>query len=158
MQFSGQVTVAAPVDRVWEFLIDPTKVGMCGPGVESVDVIDDTTFKSVARVGIGRFRARFTVNGKIVNMSPPSEAVLQARGSAPGSAVDATATMRLVPNGDDETTVDWAADVKIGGVIASIGARLIEGTAKKMIAQTFECVRESLKTSDSPPADTPDAK
>lgn len=158
MQFSGQVTVAAPVDRVWDFLIDPTKVGMCGPGVESVEVIDSTTFKSVARVGIGRFRARFTVNGKIVSMSPPTEAVLQARGSAPGSAVDATATMKLLANGEAETVVDWAADVKIGGVVASIGARLIEGTARKMIAQTFECVREALNTSDVQPVDARDTE
>jgi carbon monoxide dehydrogenase subunit G len=45
----------------------------------------------------------------------------------------------------DPTVMDWAADVLIGGTLASVGARLIEGTANKMIGQTFECIRTKLE-------------
>jgi uncharacterized protein len=49
-------------------------------------------------------------------------------------------------DGDDGATVmDWSADVLIGGTIASVGARLIEGTANKMIGQTFTCIRTKLE-------------
>ena len=72
--------------------------------------------------------------------------MIKAHGQAPGSAVDAT--------GDDDaqataptaaTTMDWSADVTISGTLASVGARLIEGTANKMIGQTFDCIRVKLE-------------
>jgi carbon monoxide dehydrogenase subunit G len=72
--------------------------------------------------------------------------VIKARGQAPGSAVDATATMDLRDGDEAGTTVmDWVADVNIAGTIASVGARLIEGTANKMIGQTFDCIRTKLE-------------
>jgi carbon monoxide dehydrogenase subunit G len=47
--------------------------------------------------------------------------------------------------GPGTTVMDWGADVLIGGTIASVGARLIEGTANKMIGQTFDCIRTKLE-------------
>ncbi len=53
MQFQGTVEIAAPRDRVWAFLMDPDQVGACGPGVESIEVIDADHFKAKAKVGVG---------------------------------------------------------------------------------------------------------
>jgi uncharacterized protein len=84
---------------------------------------------------------------EIAERDEPSRAVIKARGQAPGSAVDATATMALRggESADEPTTMDWSADVLIGGTLASVGARLIEGTANKMIGQTFDCIRARLE-------------
>ena len=145
MQFSGAVDIAAPRDRVWAFVIDPNQVGQCGPGVESIEVIDETHFKATAKVGIGFISARFVVNMEMADLAPPDRAVIKAHGQAPGSAVDGTATMSLRDGADGGTTMDWAADVMIGGSLASVGARMIEGTANKMITQTFDCIRTKLE-------------
>jgi uncharacterized protein len=144
MQFSGTVQIAVPRDRVWTFLMDPNQVGSCGPGVESIDVIDEDHFKAKAKVGIGFISARFVVDMTVAEREEPELAVLKAHGQAPGSAVDATANMRLSGPPEGPTTMDWSADVAIAGTIASVGARLIEGTANKMIGQTFDCVRTKL--------------
>jgi uncharacterized protein len=144
MQFSGTVQIAAPRDRVWAFLMDPNQVGSCGPGVESIDVIDEDHFNAKAKVGIGFISARFVVDMTVAERQEPELAVLKAHGQAPGSAVDATANMRLSGPPEGPTTMDWSADVAIAGTIASVGARLIEGTANKMIGQTFDCVRTKL--------------
>jgi carbon monoxide dehydrogenase subunit G len=77
---------------------------------------------------------------------PPDRAVIKAHGQAPGSAVDATASMTLADGADGGTRMDWSADVAISGSLASLGARLIEGTANKMIGQTFTCMKEKLET------------
>ena len=53
--------------------------------------------------------------------------------------------MRLRHGGDGITIMDWAADVNISGTLASVGARLIEGTANKLIAQTFTCMKTKLE-------------
>jgi uncharacterized protein len=145
MKFQGTEEIKAPRDRVWAFLIDPDQVGACGPGVESIEVIDDTHFKAKAKVGIGFISARFLVNMEFAEREPPNKAVIKAHGQAPGSAVDGTATMTLSDGTDGGTVLDWAADVLISGSIASVGARLIEGTANKMIGQTFTCIREKLE-------------
>ena len=71
--------------------------------------------------------------------------MIKAHGQAPGSAVDATASMDLSEKSDGVTLMDWAADVVISGTLASVGARLIEGTARKMIGQTFDCIRTKLE-------------
>ena len=79
------------------------------------------------------------------NSIPPDHAVLKGTGKAPGSAVDGAAQMKLSDGPDGGTLMDWTADVHIHGKLASVGARLIEGTAKKMIAQTFDCIRLKLE-------------
>ena len=145
MQFAGTVDIAAPRDKVWAFVIDPNQVGQCGPGVESIDVVDDTHFKATAKVGIGFISARFVVNMEMAELTPPDQAVIKAHGQAPGSAVDATAQMTLSDDAAGGTTMDWSADVTISGSLASLGARLIEGTANKMIGQTFDCMKSKLE-------------
>ena len=145
MQFAGTVDIAAPRDRVWAFVVDPDQVGQCGPGVESIEVLDATHFKATAKVGIGFIRARFVVNMEMAEQVPPDKAVIKAHGQAPGSAVDATAQMTLSDGADGGTRMDWSADVIISGSLASLGARLIEGTANKMIGQTFDCMKSKLE-------------
>ena len=145
MHFEGTVQINAPRDRVWAFVIDPNQVGQCGPGVESIEVIDDSHFKATAKVGVGFISARFVVNLEFVDLDAPSAATIKAHGQAPGSAVDADARMQLSDAEGGGTTMDWSAEVNIAGTIASVGARLIEGTANKMIGQTFDCMRTKLE-------------
>ncbi len=146
MQFSGSVTIRAPRERVWEFVIDPNQVGQCGPGVESVEKIDEQHYRAVAKVGVGFINARFQGTLEITETEPPDRAVLKASGQAPGSAVDALATMTLRDGDEPGTTVlDWVSDVAISGTIASVGARLIEGTANKLAGQTFDCIKSKLE-------------
>jgi carbon monoxide dehydrogenase subunit G len=145
MHFEGSVDINAPRDRVWAFLMDPDQVGGCGPGVESIEVVDADHFKARAKVGVGFISARFAVDITVAERDEPERAVLKAHGQAPGSAVDATADMRLSGPPEGPTTMDWSADVHIAGTIASVGARMIEGTASKMIGQTFACIRTKLE-------------
>jgi carbon monoxide dehydrogenase subunit G len=145
MKFEGTVDIGAPREKVWAFLMDPNRVGPCGPGVETIEVVDETHFKAKAKVGIGFISARFNVDMDIAERDEPNRAVIKARGQAPGSAVDATATMALKDGAAGGTVMDWSADVLIGGTLASVGARLIEGTANKMIGQTFDCIKAKLE-------------
>ena len=146
MHFEGTVEIAAPRDRVWAFVMDPNQVGQCGPGVESIEVVDDTHFKATAKVGVGFISARFVVDLAFADVQAPNEATIKAHGQAPGSAVDGTARMQLSDGADGGTTMAWSADVNIAGTLASVGSRMIEGTAAKMIGQTFDCMKAKLET------------
>jgi uncharacterized protein len=145
MHFEGSVAINASREKVWAFVIDPDQVGQCGPGVEKIEVIDPTHFKATAKVGIGFISARFNVNMELAETDAPDRALIKAHGQAPGSAVDATAQMNLSDGDDGSTVMDWWADVNLSGTLASVGARMIEGTANKMIGQTFECMKTKLE-------------
>lgn len=145
MQFSGTTPIAAPRDRVWAFVIDPRQVAQCGPGVESIEVIDATHFRARAKVGIGIISARFAVDFELTETDAPDRAVIKAAGQAPGTAVEATGEMRLSGPEAGPTTMDWTADVAILGSMAAMGARMIEGTADKLIKQAFDCMRAKLE-------------
>jgi hypothetical protein len=145
MQFAGSTEINAPRARVWAFVIDPEQVGWCGPGVESIETVDETHFRAKAKVGVGVVSARFTVNLELAETVEPDKAVIKASGQAPGSAVEATGEMTLSGPADGPTTMDWAANVTILGTFAAVGSRLVEGQANKMIKQAFDCMRAKLE-------------
>jgi uncharacterized protein len=146
MDFSGTQAIKAPMETVYAFVIDPNKVGWCGPGVESIEIVDETHFKARAKVGVGFISAKFTIDMEIAESVPPNHAVIKAKGQAPGSAAYGTGTMDLVAGDDPGTTnLVWSADVVMTGLIATVGARLIQATANKLVGQTFECIRTKLE-------------
>ena len=94
-EVQGTVEIKAPRDRVWAFLMDPTRSVRAAPVSRASRSIDETHFKAKAKVGIGFISARFNIDMEIAERDEPNRAVIKARGQAPGSAVDATATMAL---------------------------------------------------------------
>ena len=145
MQFSGSTEIHAPRDRVWAFVIDPEQVGWCGPGVEAIETVDDTHYRARAKVGVGVVSARFTVDLQLAEAVAPDRAVIKATGQAPGSGVEATGEMTLSGPPEGPTTMAWSANVQIMGTFASVGARLVEGQANRMIKQAFDCMRTKLE-------------
>jgi carbon monoxide dehydrogenase subunit G len=145
MEFAGTTEIDAPRDRVWAFIIDPQQVGWCGPGVEAIETIDETHFRARAKVGIGIISARFAVDLELAEAAAPDRAVIRASGQAPGSAVDAVGEIKLSGPAEGPTTMAWAAEVAIMGNLAGVGSRMIEGTATKLIGQTFDCMRAKLE-------------
>jgi uncharacterized protein len=145
MEFAGQLVVAAPRERVWSFVADPRQVGWCGPGVEAIDAIDERHFAARAKVGIGVISTRFAVELELATAEAPELAIIRATGHAPGSAVEATGEMRLSGPAEGPTTLDWQATVGLSGTIATVGARLVEGTATKLIGQAFDCIKARLE-------------
>ena len=145
MHFEGSVPITADRQAVWAFVNDPNQVASCGPGVDSVEVIDDRQYKVVARIGIGMIKATFGIDVTRGEQRAPDFAELSGSGKAPGSAVDGSARMDLSDGPDGTTIMDWTADIHIHGKLASVGARLIEGTSRKLIGQTFDCMRAKLE-------------
>ena len=148
MQFTGTERITAARDRVWVFLMDPNRVAACGPGVESVEVVDADHFRVRAKVSVGFISARFMLDMAMAERVEPDVAVIRARGQAPGSAVEGQARMVLSGQPEGPTDLAWTADVTITGTLAAVGRPLIEGTAKKIIAQVFTCFRSQLEAGE----------
>lgn len=145
MEFTGQEKIKAPQATVWAFVTDPHKISECAPGLQSMQVIDDTRFKVVVKVGVGPVRSQFELDCVWQERTEPSRARISASGQAPGSAVSMDATMDLADDGAGGTLMDWTADARISGKLAGLGSRLINPVADRMTKQVFECIRSKLE-------------
>ena len=135
LEFSGSPAIAAPRERVWERLMDPDFVAQSAPGVESVQVIDPTHFKVVSGFGVGSIRVRFTMDVELYDIMDGRSAKMRVRGKAPGSAIDVVSNMQIDDAGSGGSQLKWSATTEVSGTVASVGARLMEGTARKLTEQ-----------------------
>ena len=155
MHFEGKQTINAPLQTVWDHIMDPNKVAECAPGFKSMEILGPDHFKPTLGVGVGAVKATFTLDVTLVDVLPPSHAGVTARGSAAGSAAEVKSAMDLAVDSDTATTMTWTADVIVSGTIASVGARLLEGTAHKLTDRFFDCLRQHL---EAPATDAPAAE
>jgi uncharacterized protein len=135
LEFSGSPAIAAPRERVWERLMDPHFVAQSAPGVESVQAIDPTHFKVISGFGVGSIRVRFTMDVELYDITDGRSAKMRVRGKAPGSAIDVVSNMQIDDAGSGGTQLTWSATSEVSGTVASVGARLMEGTARKLTEQ-----------------------
>ena len=149
MEFSGTQTVAAPIEKVWAFLMDVNNVASCAPGFQSLEVLEDEHWKAVIAVGVGAVKAKFTLDVTRPEMHEPEHMTMKGRGKAPGSAVDLSGDMHLTTVMTGETQMNWKATVIVSGTIASVGARLLQGTAERLTGQFFDCLKSKLQSPDT---------
>jgi carbon monoxide dehydrogenase subunit G len=132
VEFAGTQTVAAPIKVVWERLLDADFVASCAPGVDKVEAIDDTHYNVIAMLGVGSIQLRFAINLELADLVPPTSARMIVRGNAPGSAMSAESAVRLEEDGPRSTSLAWSVGADIRGTVASTGARVLKGAAKKL--------------------------
>lgn len=144
MEFAGTQNIAAPIQRVWTFLMDVNNVAACAPGFQSLEVLGEEHWKAIVSVGVGPVKAKFTLDVTRPEIEEPEHMVVKGRGKAPGSAVDLSGDMHLTSLGAEETQMDWKANVVVSGTIASVGARLLNGTAERLTGQFFDNLKKKL--------------
>lgn len=145
LSFNGAPEIAAALAEVWPRIVDPHFVAQHGPGVESVEVLDARHFKVITGFGVGSIKLRFGIDVEMLEVNPPSYFTMRARGKAPGSAIEVTAELALVVLDTHRTRLDWKADTDINGSVASVGARLMEGTARKLTEQFWTRFAASIQ-------------
>lgn len=150
MRFEGTVEISAPRDRVWSFVTDPALISTCAPDVQHLEVLEPGHFKVVVRAGVGPIKGTFKMDVRFTELRAPERAEVLARGQAPGSAVEMRSTMDLRELAGGRTAMAWTSDVTVTGMIASVGARLMQGAADKITQQVFACVKAKLEPAATP--------
>ncbi|MGE0422767.1 MAG: carbon monoxide dehydrogenase subunit G [Reyranellaceae bacterium] len=152
MDFSGEYRIPAPRQKVWEALNDPAILQQAIPGCESLEKTSDTEMKASVRMRIGPVSAKFGGKVTLSDFDPPSSYRIsgEGQGGAAGFAKGG-AVVKLAEDGSD-TVLTYNADAQVGGKIAQVGARLIEGTAKKLADEFFSKFAELV---GQPPAAEP---
>lgn len=151
MTMKGEVLLPARREIVWEKLNDAETLKLCIPGCQSLDKTSDTSFTAVAKLKIGPVSATFKGSVDLSDLDPPNGYTIsgQGEGGVAGFAKGG-AKVALVPAPEgDGTVLSYDVEANVGGKIAQLGARLIDGVAKKMADQFFANFAEAVKASQS---------
>jgi carbon monoxide dehydrogenase subunit G len=146
MEMSSFQLVPAPRETVWSALNDPQLLKTCIAGCESIEPVGDNAYKLAMTVKIGPVRARFTGKMQIADLNPPESYRLEFEGEG-GMAgfAKGTAEVALTPE-ESGTRLTYAAKAQIGGKLAQIGSRLVDGAARKMADEFFAVFVEKMGT------------
>ena len=135
LDFSGAPEITASPRTVWSKLLDPDFVAASAPGVESVERVDPTHFKVISAFGVGAVKVKFKLDVELFDVVEGERLKMRARGKAPGSAVDVVSALQVEDAGGGSTRLNWSATSDVSGTVASVGARLLEGTARRLTEQ-----------------------
>jgi 2-furoyl-CoA dehydrogenase large subunit len=139
----GVVTVNAAPEQVWAMLLDPATLKSVLPGCQCVQKVSDTHFRADVTLGIGPVRGRYRADVRLSDLDPPRAVTLG--GSADGALGfgHAEGRITLAPE-DGRTRVHYAYMAAIGGKLASIGSRLLDGAARVIIGQFFAALAREV--------------
>ena len=137
MTMNGEYQLPAPQQTVWEALNDPAVLKACIPGCESLDKTSDNGFQAVATIKIGPVKAKFKGSVTLSDIDPPNGYKIsgQGEGGVAGFAKGG-ANVKLAPK-DGGTLLSYTVEAQIGGKLAQLGQRLINGAAKKVADDFF---------------------
>ncbi len=154
MQMSDTRQIAATPAQVYAALLDPQMLKACVPGATEVEGSPEDGFTATVVQKVGPVKATFTGEVTISDMVPDTSLRLEGagKGGAAGFAKGG-ADVRLAPH-DDGCTLSYDVEAKVGGKLAQLGSRIIDGFAKKMADQFFSNLQQAL---EGPAPDADDA-
>jgi uncharacterized protein len=149
MTMNGDVQLPVPRETVWEKLNDAATLKACIPGCEQLDKVSDTEFQAVATTKIGPVKAKFKGKVTLSELDPPNGYKISGQGDG-GVAGFASggATVKLEPK-DGGTLLSYAVEAHIGGKLAQLGQRLVNGAAKKLADDFFKNFAAAVNASSA---------
>ena len=137
MDLAGEYRIEAPRDAVWRALNDPDVLKQSIPGCQEIEKESDTAFSARVKSKIGPVSATFKGKVTLSDLDPPHGYTISGEGQG-GVAGFAKGGARVTLEEDGAATLlRYTADGQVGGKLAQVGARLVEGTARKVADDFF---------------------
>ena len=145
MKIEGSADIPAPREKVWAAFLDPDVLAQALPGCEKLEAIGPNEYKATMKVGVAAIKGTFEGKVKLSDLEPPNRYRMAVEGSGGPGFVRGDAGMQL-SDVDGGTKVSYDADVQVGGLIASVGQRMLGGVSRMMLDQFFGKMNELLTT------------
>jgi uncharacterized protein len=146
MEMTGEQPIAAAREQTWAALHDPDTLKACVPGCETIEKISGTEFNIVMAAAVGPVKARFKGKLTLANVEAPQsyDIVFEGQGGVAGFAKGSAHVQLLDGASANETVLAYAVHASVGGKLAQIGSRLVDGAAKKTAEAFFERFRAQM--------------
>lgn len=143
MNLSGSYKLNALRERVWQALNDPEVLRVCTPGCKQLTLAEDGSFDVELDVGIAAVRGQYTGKIRICDPVPGTEYRLVVNGTGTNGFLNAEGIVRVTDDGG-ETQLEYIGQAHVGGPIAGVGQRIMEGVAKQIVGQFFKTLQKEV--------------
>ena len=143
MKITGEATVAAPLERVWWALNDPSVLVRTIPGCVKLEETGPDAYRMTVTAGVAAIKGTYDGEVRITDQQQPDRFVLHAAGAGAPGTVSADVVVTLVAEGEG-TRLAYDADAVVGGVLGGVGQRMIASVARKTAAEFFGNVEDVL--------------
>jgi len=144
MEMTSEQVIPLPQQRVWEGLNDPEVLKACIPGCESIERVSDTEYRVAMTAAVGPVKAKFSGKLLLSEVNPPTSYRLSFEGSGGAAGFGkGSASVKLGPEAAG-TRLSYTATAQVGGKLAQVGSRLIDGVARKMADDFFQRFNDKL--------------
>ena len=144
MRITGSSTLEAPVDKVWEAILDPAVLARCLPGCHSLSVVGDDRYAMSVTAGVAAIRGTYEGEVALSDKVPAESLTMKASGAGAPGTIDADVKVRLSPSPSGGTDLSYEADASVGGAIGGVGQRMLAGVTKKMAGQFFTALDRDI--------------
>lgn len=150
MKIEGTQEVHASREKVFRALTDPDVLQRCIPGCERLERTAENSYSATLRAGVGAIKGVFTGNVRLEDVRPPSHYRMIVDGKGQPGFLKGAGELDLDER-DGVTVISYKGDVQVGGTIAGVGQRMIQGAAKMMASQFFTAIEAEAKTGTNEP-------
>jgi len=152
MKLEGTYTLKAPRQRVWNLLLDPKVLARCMPGCDRLEPLaDPNSYNLTLTVGIGPIKGTYGGKVQLEGIQPIYHYKMKVEGKGGPGFIKGEGEIDLT-EADGATTISYRGDIQIGGMLAGVGQRMIQGSSKMIIDQFFTAIEaEAARASDSTP-------
>jgi len=145
MTMTGEVQLPATRDVVWSKLNDPDVLKACIPGCEELEKSGDNEFRATAKMKVGPVSARFKGRVTLSDFDPPNSYRISGEGEGGVAGFAKGGAVVALADKDGDTLLTYNVEAQIGGKLAQLGQRLINGSAKKLADEFFGKFAEAVK-------------
>jgi len=149
MKITGTQEINAPRERIYAALTDPIILQRCIPGCESLEETIPHNYLATMKAGIGPVKGIFKGSVHLEDMQPPEHYRMIVDGKGGPGFVKGVGNFKLEEK-VGATVVNYEGELQVGGVIASVGQRMIEAAAKMLAAQFFKGLEAEIKSPPDP--------
>jgi carbon monoxide dehydrogenase subunit G len=144
VKISGSYSLPAPSEQVWALLNDPERLAKSLPGCERLEPDGPDRYKVVVKFALAAISGSYSGSLQISEKKPPHSMRLRLEGKGVPGFVRGEGQLELVEK-HGQTELRYSGEAQVGGMIAAVGQRMIEGAARKIVQQFFESVAAQLR-------------
>jgi carbon monoxide dehydrogenase subunit G len=148
LKFEGTARLPAPPAEVFSLLTDPARLARLLPGCERLDPDGPDRYKAAVKFGIAAISGKYAGTLEFAEKKPPHSLILKMDGKGLPGFVKGEGRIELAARGSD-TELTYSGEAQVGGLIASVGQRMIDAAARKIVQQFFDSVRAELAAAKS---------
>jgi uncharacterized protein len=152
MKLEGSFTLSASRDTVWQKLMDAQVLARVLPGNEGLETGPEGGYQVALKVGIGAVKGTYSGRIEILDPVPPERYRLKIEGRGARSFLKGEGDLALAEQGSSSTLIHYVGEIQLGGLLASVGQRLLEGAARQMISRFFEALAHEIHSTAGPTA------